>query len=50
MPRIETLKVWRFLFVAWAQDDYGNRHFQRVGLTEQMAIDRCINAVYPREG
>lgn len=45
MPRIETLGVLPWLWVAWAQDDYGNRSHLRRGFTFNHAYNRTLTAL-----
>jgi hypothetical protein len=45
MPRIEELRVVLFLWVAWEQDDYGNRTNISLGFSRDHARRRCVRRV-----
>lgn len=42
MPRIEALRVFPGLWVAWDQNDYGERHHQSLGITKVQAVERTL--------
>lgn len=45
MPRIEVIGVLPWLWVAWAQDDYGNRSHLRRGFSFDHAYNRTLVAL-----
>lgn len=42
MPRIESLRVFPGLWVAWNENDFGERKFQSLGFTNEHARNRVL--------
>lgn len=45
MPYIPTLQIFRWLWVAWRENDWHQRSVPRLGFTEEQAKSRCFAAL-----
>jgi len=44
------MRIHRWLWVAWNEDDYGRRHHVRMALTQERATTRTLRAVHVGNG